>query len=266
MSDPLVPIPARLLESANEGGGARTLYFNWEDLGSLHPGMGFKVTVFGFGETDAWVSEIGEGRVGLSTREDDRVTQRILLIPPGQWLGLRGPHGNGFPTTGWPEGRIGLFSMDFGLVPQRALVNSLLAGGHGVLLAHVATDADNVVLGASLERAAEVGDQVEVVQASLGKAGTKPLAKVLDESILASQHLSSLRGAAVAGPRPFQRLVIERLQKTQIRDRDIHVLINRNRTSGAGLSNQDLLAEVNVWQDGPVFGLDKLRDLSDDAV
>ena len=266
MIDPLVPIPARLLESMDEGGGVRTLRFPWQDVAALRPGMGFKVTVFGFGETEAWVSEIGTDNVGVSVRDSDRVTHRILLIPPGQWLGLRGPHGNGFPTEGWPEGRIGLFSMDAGLVPQRALVNVLLAGGHGVFLAHLATDHENVVLGPSLDRAEAAGDQVEVVRASLGKAGARPLAEIVDETLLTSDHLATLRGAAVAGPRAFLKIVVDRLQKTQIRDRDIHILVNRNRTSGAGFSNQDLLGEVNVWQDGPVFGLDKLRDLSDDAL
>ncbi|MCH7493979.1 hypothetical protein IIA16_04645 [bacterium] len=266
MIDPLVPVPARLLESADEGGGVRTLHFSWQDVGSLCPGMGFKVTVFGFGETDAWVSEIGENRVGLSVRDTDRVTHRILLIPPGQWLGLRGPHGNGFPKSGWPEGRVGLFSMDFGLVPQRALVNTLVAGDHDVLLAHLATDPGNVVLGSSLERAAAGGERVEVVRASLGREGVKQLAEVLDGAFLARGHLSALKSAAVAGPSAFLRLVVERLQKTQIRDRDIHVLVNRNRTSGAGFSNQDLLGRVNIWQRGPVFSLDKLRDLSNDAL
>ena len=264
MRDPLIPVPARLRESRNEGGGVRTLFFDWSNVGGLRPGMGFKIAVYGFGETDAWVSEIGEDNVGLAIWDRDRVSHRIGLIPEGQWLGLRGPHGNGFPLEDWPKGRIGLFTMDLGLVAMRPLVNALLAQGREVFLGHVTSNHKDVVLGAALERAEAAG--VSVMLSALDEAGTRPLEEILDKGILAPKVLANLGGAAVAGPREFERVVVKQLEGTQTRDKDIHILVNRNRTSGAGLSNQDLVGQVNIWQAGPVFSLDKLRDLADDVL
>lgn len=264
--DPLVPAPARLVDHRDEGGGVRTLVFDWVDAEALRPGQNFKVSVFGLGETDAVVSEIGDGKVGISIRDVDPVTHRIYLIPPGQWLGLRGPHGNGFPLDGWPEGAVGLFSMDMGLVGQRPLVNALLAQGRQVVIAHLASKRGEMVLGDALERAAEAGEGVRVTTAFLDDAGTKPLADVLRESLLTSGVVDGIRAAVVAGPRAFEREVVARLERSNIRDRDIHVLVNRNYTTGAGWSNQDLLGGVNIWQAGPVFTLDSLRDLPLDAL
>ena len=260
MTDPLIPIAVQLLGTREEGGGVRTILFSRKGFPEMAPGQGFKISVFGKGETSGFISEVDEGTFGISLRDIDSVTNRIFLLSEGQWLGLRGPHGNGFPIEGWPEGKIGLLSMDMGLPAQRGLVSKLLEQGREVVISHLSTE-DEPIMAEALKSAGAEDSPVSVFLSKAGDRGDKEWEEFLGSTVLAPAVLKGMAGAAVSGPREFQHGVRRVLQKTAILDQNIHVLVNRNWTTGAGWSNQDLLAGVNLWLDGPVLTLSALRDL-----
>ena len=70
---------------------------------------------------------------------------------------------------------------------------------------------------------------------------------------------TNIDGVALSGNEDFQKAVCKTLEKTNIKDKNIQILFNRNFTSGMGWSNQDLYGATNVWKDGPVFTLSEVR-------
>ncbi|MBC8515454.1 hypothetical protein H8D30_06335 [bacterium] len=266
MTDPLIPHIHSIESIQEEGGGVLTLFFSREGFSPITPGQGFKISVFGRGETTGVVSEVSKDCFGVSLQDVDSVTHRLFLLSEGQALGLRGPYGNGLPTEGWPEGKIGLFSMDMGLAAQRGLVNALLAQGKEVVITHLTTDKENPVLAKALEKASEESSPIQVHLIASKDRGNQPWETFLRDQIMKKKILQGMVGAAVGGTRPFQKVLMGILEKSRLRDKDIYFLVNRNWTTGLGWSNQDLLAGVNIWTRGPVFDLATLRDLSEDAL
>ncbi len=93
-----------------------------------HPGQFVEVSVFGIGEAPISVSSspTRNGTFELCIRAVGDVTNALHRMGPGDWVGIRGPFGHGFPVEKM-RGKDLLFAAGgLGLAPLRSLIQFVL--------------------------------------------------------------------------------------------------------------------------------------------
>jgi len=232
---------------------------SFKNTTQLHAGQVFKIGTFGIGETSAWITDWEDDIATVSFLENNSVTHKIMLLPIGECITIRGPFGNGFSLGEKGYKEILLVSKDDGILSQKKLINDLIQEGLNVTLLHFTSSPKNLIMKSSLEKACnKEASPINGIIVDMTKKGPQDL-----DSFIAKQfkkhNIANIDGVALSGNEDFQKAVCKTLEKTNIKDKSIQILFNRNFTSGMGWSNQDLYGATNVWKDGPVFTLSEVR-------
>ena len=252
----LTPKVAKLTETSKEGAvGSVSFEYSKE----LSAGQVFKIGTFGIGETSAWITDSEEGLATVSFLETNSITHKIMLLPKGECITLRGPFGNGFSFKDSGYKNILLINKDDGILSQKKLINELIQHGAEVTLMHFTSSPKKPIMKSSLEKACNAGESpINGHIIDMTKKGPQALDSFIAKEFKKT-NFSNIDGVALSGNEDFQKSVCKTLEKTNIKDKDIQILFNRNFTSGMGWSNQDLYGTTNIWKDGPVFTLSKVR-------
>jgi len=128
-----VPRAARLTEVLPETEMEKTFVFellDGEDF-SYGPGQFILVTVFSIGEAPFAVSSGPEpdGLIQITVRRypGGRVTEALHELESGEYIGVRGPFGNGFPLERLRGGDLLVVAGGIGMAPLCALIQSVLS-------------------------------------------------------------------------------------------------------------------------------------------
>ena len=252
----LQPQVVNLTESTKEGAIGSVSFSCSKELSA---GQVFKIGTFGIGETSAWVTDWEEGIATVSFLENNSVTHKIMLLPKGECITLRGPFGNGFPFAKKNYKKILLINKDDGILSQKKLINDLIQAGSDITLFHFTSSPKNPVMKSSLEKTCNNEESpVDGQIFDLTKKGPQDLNSFISKQ-LEQHNFSAVDAVAISGDENFQQAISKTLEQTNIKDKDIYILFNRNFTSGMGWSNQDLYGVTNIWKDGPVFTLSEVR-------
>jgi len=233
------------------------------------PGQFVQVSMFGYGEIPISVcSPPGRAeRFKLCVRPVGRVSKALHEAAEGDWVGIRGPFGRGFPVE-IMEGRdILLAAGGIGLAPLRSLVQYLrdhreaygriilVYGARNPSLILFKEDVDTWCRDPSMEMYVTVD---EADESWTGRTGvlTGPIKEEIEISPVQTM-------AAVVGPPVMYRFVAAELLAKGMSKRKIYFSLERHFKCGIGKCGHCQLNGIYVCQDGPVFRYSDLVGLSE---
>ncbi len=225
-----------------------------------------------------WIPGVGEapisvcsGKVGASmelcVRRAGRVTSALFQMQEGDWLGLRGPYGNGFPVELFEGKDLVLIAGGLGVAPIRSLWQYLLdyrqKFGRLILVYGMRHSIDllfRAEFQVLLRRrdldvyiAAEdvVGPQLPTVSFQLGR---------VTDMIKLAQITPGFQ-AAVCGPPVMYKYVVQELRAKGMPDSNIWLSLERHMKCGIGKCGHCYVGGQFTCRAGPVFRLNDLQFL-----
>lgn len=238
-------------------------------LGPRHPGQFVQVWVPGVGECPiSLCSDRNDDVLELCIRKAGRVTDAIFKLKEGEWLGVRGPYGHGFPLETFRGKNLCLIAGGLGIAPIRSLFQYLLTKredfGKIVLIYGMRHSIDllfrhefkalltrsdiDIFIGA--EEMMD-GPQLPPVPAQVGR--------VTDMIRLAA--LDATFQVAVCGPPVMYPYVIKELKTKGIAEGNIWLSLERHMKCGIGKCGHCFIGGEFACKKGPVFQLTQLRFL-----
>jgi NAD(P)H-flavin reductase len=263
----LAPVPLRVIEVARETADSMTLALERppnRGIAAGAPGQFNMLYPFGVGEAAISLSSDASDVLLHTVRGVGAVSQAIGRLRPGEWLGVRGPFGVGWPMDRARGRTVVLVAGGIGLAPLRPVI-------HAILRERAAFDRLYVCYGARAPRE-------RLFVAELDKWRVSPdidLSVTVDfgdanwggqvgfvTSLLAQAQFDPARTIAMTcGPEVMMRGVADRLLARGMAPGDIYVSLERNMKCAAGLCGHCQFGPLFICKDGPVFPYDRVESL-----
>jgi len=232
----------------------------------FRPGQFNMLYAFGVGEVAISISGDPGRPEGLvhTVRSVGMVSDALCRLRPGDWIGVRGPFGSGWPVDLAGGRDVLVVAGGVGMAPLRPAVHALARRrrevGRVSLLLGARTPAQ-VLYAPELRRlGARAGIDVQVtVDAATtdweGHVGVVP-------TLLGRAAFEPARTLAmVCGPEAMMRFTVAELRRLGVAEESIWVSLERNMHCGVGLCGHCQLGPVLVCRDGPVLRLDAVSAL-----
>ncbi len=238
---------------------------------SLGHGAGqfVQISMFGVGEAPISVcsSPTQTETFELCVRAAGNVTKALHRLEAGDWVGIRGPYGHGFPVEEMVGKDILIIAGGIGLPPLRPLINLVLENREQygrLIIVYGARSPQDLLFTDELNLWATC-DDVEfhlIVEEPddkwQGPVGvvTVPLRKIDIEPA------KTLVAAAVGPPVMYRFVAFELLQKGLPED-NIYFSLERRMKCGVGKCGHCQLNNLYVCVDGPIFCYSDLQGLEE---
>ncbi|HEY9714303.1 MAG TPA: FAD/NAD(P)-binding protein, partial [Chroococcales cyanobacterium] len=203
--------------------------------------------------------------IQLMVRRVGRVTKALFQLKEGDWVGLRGPFGKGFPVEHFRSQNLCLIAGGLGIAPIRSLWQYVLDHREEfgrLILVYGMKHSEDLLFGQELRllmqrRDVEVFLAAEDTNVCLLPAVSMPVGRVTNLIELAA--LDSSFSAAVCGPPVMYRFVVESLNKRGITDDRIWLSLERHMKCGMGKCGHCFMGGKFICQAGPVMQLNELH-------
>ncbi len=267
VADPMVPRVGRIRKRVRELSDVWTLTVEMDEPFAFAPGQFNMLTAFGVGEAAISISgdpaRPGEGLIH-TIRDVGPVSHALSHLEPGDYIGVRGPYGAGWPVEVAEHCDVVILAGGLGLAPLRPLIYEVLSGrkkyGKVALLFGARTPTD-LLFRPELEqwrRRLDVDIHVTVDTSTedwYGNVGV--VTTLVPRAAFDPQHTI----AYVCGPEIMMRFGAAALRDKGVPDEAMYLSMERNMKCGIGLCGHCQIGTVFVCRDGPVFRNDKLRPL-----
>lgn len=224
---------------------------------------------------ELWVPGVGEspisicsGRVGetiqLLVRKVGRVTNALFQMTEGDWVGLRGPYGHGFPLHQYKHKNLCLVAGGLGVAPIRSLWQHVLDHREDfgkVILIYGMKHSDELLFRQEFKlllrrRDIEVFLAAEDIMVCELPPIRMPVGRVTDLIKLAP--IASDFETAICGPPVMYKYVIDSLREKGVADEQIWLSLERHMKCGIGKCGHCYIGGRFTCQAGPVFQLTEL--------
>lgn len=233
------------------------------------PGQFVEVSLPGIGEAPFSISSSpsrSNGRLELCIRRTGRLTSALHSLRPGDYVGLRGPFGRGFPLEQF-RGKDLLFAPGgLGLAPLRSAINEVLdhrGQFQRVIILYGARDPGELLFKEELEQW-RVRDDIElhltVDRADEDWKGHVGVITTLFPEIQISPRTAI---AMVCGPPVMYHFVIMELQAKGFPEGNIWLSLERRMKCGTGKCGHCQMNHIYTCIDGPVFSYDQIKSLEE---
>ena len=209
------------------------------------PGQFVMVWVPGVDEFPMSVSYIGS-TTGITYQVVGEGTKALASMRPGEFVGIRGPYGNGFKVSGR---RVLVVAGRTGMAPLAPLVTEAGRARRRADVVIGARTADELLFA---ERTARAGAHV-YLSTDDGSIGYKGFASDLAEMLI---RRNSYDGVYTCGPEKMIEKLVGVCSKYRV---PLQASLERIMKCGIGLCDSCAIDGVHVCRDGPVFDLKELR-------
>lgn len=232
---------------------------------SSKPGQFMMLSIFGAGESAISLSGIGNnGSIITTIRNVGGVTNAILRLKDGGYIGMRGPYGNGWPLDEIKGKDVLLVAGGMGIAPLRGVINHIRDNrkdfGHLEILYGARTPEDMIftdefekwrrIKNSRLELTVDsmpVDSQFEcqlgLVTSCFPRMKTRPRNSV----------------AFVCGPEIMMRYAAKCLETIGFNDHQIYLSLERRMKCGIGKCGHCQVGLKFVCKDGPVFNYSDIK-------
>jgi sulfhydrogenase subunit gamma (sulfur reductase) len=266
-STPLLPTKAtiRSVEPMTDDNWLFEFTASGTKLEDCRPGQFVELWVPGVGECPISVCS---GRVGdsiqLMVRRVGRVTDALFRMREGDWVGLRGPYGHGFPIDKYKKTDLCMVAGGLGVAPVRSLWQFVLdhREDYGLTLIYGMRHSDELLFKKEFQLLMRRRDiDVYIAAEELVGPGLPPLSVQLGRvtDLLKSAPLSPTCQAAMCGPPVMYKYVINELKQKNIPDENIWLSLERQMKCGIGKCGHCFIGGRSTCQAGPVFPLTELQ-------
>lgn len=222
------------------------------------PGQFVQLSVFGYGEAPISVcSSPTHGNFELCVREVGVVTKAIHDLKPGDWVGVRGPYGNGFPVDKLHGADLVIVAGGIGLAPLRSLIEYVrdFRDLFGELKVIYGVRNPSAILFKDDIRTWQSDSSMDfiVIVDSPDETWTGPTGVVTLPIRDLELDFGSQPVAVVVGPPVMYKFVALELFKKGFTQDRIYFSLERRFRCGVGKCGHCQLDDLYVCQDGPVF-------------
>lgn len=233
-----------------------------------HPGQFVEVSVLGVGEAPISVSSspTRNGTFELCVRAVGDVTNALHRMRPGDWVGIRGPFGHGFPVEKM-RGKDLLFAAGgLGLAPLRSLIQFVLDERESfgrVIILYGARNPSELLFTDELAEWAQRRDvefHLTVDRADATWTGHVGVITTLFPGVAVNPRSTV---AVTCGPPIMYRFVLIELLAKGIPENQIYLSLERRMKCGVGKCGHCQINGVYCCQEGPVFSYAQIKGLKE---
>ena len=235
---------------------------------SCLPGQFVEIWIPGAGESPISVcsGSVGE-TLQLLIRKAGRVTKALFNLKPGDWVGLRGPYGHGFPVDLYKGKNVCMIAGGLGVAPLRSVWQYLIEHrrDYGRLTLIYGMKHSDEILFADELIALRHSQKLELFLAA-EDVTVCHIANLEIEAgrvtdLLDLAELSTDMQVAICGPPVMYRFAVERLRRLGIADENIWLSLERHMKCGIGKCGHCFIGGKFACQEGPVFQLTELANM-----
>ncbi len=267
----LVPMTAKIRAVQRLTGD--TLLFEVADIDiknsgglSYRPGQFMELSVFGVGECPISITSTPTrtGCLEFAVREVGTVSHGLHNLEVGDYIGLRGPFGNGFPIEAMKGKDIFFIAGGIGLAPLRSLINFMLDQREEFGTIDIVYGARTPELlcfsreFATWQKAARTNLYLTVDAEAPGWEGNVGLVPALVKELGLSP---GNRIAIACGPPIMIKFTLVNLSGMGYPDESIITTLELKMKCGVGKCGRCNIGSKYVCLDGPVFRLSELKEL-----
>ena len=233
------------------------------------PGQFVEVSVLGIGEAPISISSSpsrSNGSFELCVRKAGNVTNAIHRLKVGDFVGIRGPFGRGFPFEKF-RGKDLLFAPGgLGLAPLRSLINQVLDQRmlfNRVIILYGARNPSELLFKSELkewENRSDVELMVTVDKGDENWTGNVGVITTLFKKISINPRNTV---GVTCGPPVMYRFVLMEFFGKGISEGNIYLSLERRMKCGIGKCGHCQINHVYACQSGPVFPYSEIKGMEE---
>jgi NAD(P)H-flavin reductase len=263
-----IPTPWVVRDAWDELAGTRSLDIAPADgsVPEFTPGQFNMLYVPGVGDIPISISATAEDGKGLvhTVRTVGAVSTAICGMKTGDWLGVRGPLGRGWPVDSTAGADVVVVAGGLGLAPVRPAIQHVIADkdrrGKNVVFYGARTPSD-ILFKDDLFQWAVSGDADVRTTVDRDEPGWNGNVGVVTSILGRAEFDATSAIAFVCGPEVMMRFVVFDLLKRGLDGDRIFISLERNMHCGIGLCGHCQLGPKFICTDGPVFAYSEIADL-----
>lgn len=232
----------------------------------FEPGQFNMLYAYGVGEIPISISgDPGETDCLTHTiRSVGSVSQALTALKPGEYAGVRGPYGMGWPVEHATNRDVLIVAGGIGLAPLRPAICHILnhRESYGkVTLLYGARAPEEIIFWKQLEKWRSRFDIQVLVTVDNATGDWKGRIGVVTTLINNANVDTSSCIALVCGPEIMMRFTLMGLLERDISEQSIFISLERNMKCGIGICGHCQLGPKFICKDGPVFAYDSVKSL-----
>jgi NAD(P)H-flavin reductase len=191
-------------------------------------------------------------------------TRALGRLRRGDWVGVRGPFGTGWPMAGAQQRPLVVVAGGIGLAPLKSVIHSVLSRRHDfgplVIVYGARTPAD-LLFQRELEHWASEPDVQVLVTVDRGDPGWTGQTGVVTKLLAQARFDAGSAVCFLCGPEIMMRYCARELGRLGVPQSAIYLSVERNMKCGVGLCGHCQLGPLFVCKDGPVVAYERVRPL-----
>lgn len=223
------------------------------------PGQFMMLSLFGIGESAISLSDTSNnGSVTTTIRNVGSVTNAVLRLKEGDFIGMRGPYGNGWPLERAEGKNVLIVVGGMGIVPLRGVVNYIKNNRKkfgDLEIIYGARTPDDMLFRYEFEKWKQIKNtRLDLTVDELPIETTSKCKIGLVTSCFPSMkthHKNAI--VLVCGPEIMMRYAAKCLETIGFKDRQIYLSLERRMKCGIGKCGHCQIGLKYVCKDGPVF-------------
>lgn len=223
------------------------------------PGQFMMLSLFGIGESAISLSGTSNnGSVTTTIRNVGSVTNAVLRLKEGDFIGMRGPYGNGWPLERAEGKNVLIVVGGMGIVPLRGVVNYIKNNRKkfgDLEIIYGARTPDDMLFRYEFEKWKQIKNtRLDLTVDELPIETTSKCKIGLVTSCfpnMKTHHKNAI--VLVCGPEIMMRYAAKCLETIGFKDRQIYLSLERRMKCGIGKCGHCQIGLKYVCKDGPVF-------------
>jgi dihydroorotate dehydrogenase electron transfer subunit len=249
------PVSVKILNTVQENSRDRTLYFKTHQPNlEATPGQFLMVWVPRIDEIPMGICHFDHESIGFTVRQVGEATRALSTLDEGDWIGIRGPFGNGYEFHG---NSVLVVGGGIGMAPLRLLTNRLLREGRKVNLIVGGQDASELLL-YDFDTSSNSNLDVHICTDD-GSRGVKGLATQVAANLIAEEQFDSIYAC---GPEMMMHKLFQLSREHSIM---FQASLERYMKCGCGICGTCSMDPngLLVCQDGPIFSGKELEKIQE---
>lgn len=259
------PLKAKLTKVIDESPLIKTFVLLPEENFSFKTGQFIEVTVDGIGEAPFTPSSspLITDQLEITVMKTGYVTEYMHNLKPGDYMGIRGPFGRGYPVEKFYDKEVLILGGGCGFAPIRSLLFNLIAISdklRKVILCYGSKTPDDCIYKPYIAELRQT-PKFEVLR-SVDVADENWTESVGVATVLLDQVKVDIPNsvAVVCGPPIMMKFGTMKLLQMGYPEQDIFLSMEKNMSCGLGKCGHCMMGEYFVCKDGPVFTYDEIKD------
>jgi len=229
-----------------------------KDISST-PGQFMMLNLFGIGESAISLSDIStNGSITTTIRDVGSVTTKILSLKKGDFIGIRGPYGTGWPLDETKSKNVLIVAGGMGIAPLRSVItyikNNRKNFGHLEIIYGARTPED-MIFKYEFEKWKKIKNgRLDLTVDAIPIDTTFECKLGLVTSCFPDMKTRPKNAIALlCGPEIMMRYAVKCLETIGFKDDQIYISLERRMKCGIGKCGHCQIGLKYVCKDGPVF-------------